>query len=267
MTMKENLKNIGLIILSFVILLFLPQGLNTVSYVILGVSVCLFMIGYFRVYNGMDAPDDKKEYRSATVLWLIMGLGIMTFGAAYLCISQASGKGMILSFLFIIEGLILLGTANRGSMNLRMDHGISVVLHVYGICTICAAIIVLITGSMGGAISFVLMMIQGVIVILFGQVSSFRERIEGMNMPISELFYRCKDNNTPLGSPRLAPVGKRKECIVFGPDDSGLFVYCYYRFGRFYVALGDESKETRDIMDTEVFDSIKEMFEEMQKEM
>ena len=74
--MKDTFKNITLLLMSYCVLLLLPRELNFFSYAILGVSVFLFCIGYFRmdsidiiISSTRNPSGTRSDWRRGKGMW------------------------------------------------------------------------------------------------------------------------------------------------------------------------------------------------------
>ncbi|WP_026495802.1 hypothetical protein [Butyrivibrio sp. WCD3002] len=259
--MKNNWINVLALLLSYVVLFFLPRNLTVTSYVILGISIFLFMIGYFRLNIMYVWISELIGYRMTNVLSDILGMGLMAFGTVYLYLSHSNGKGMVVIFLLMMEGLAFMGTSAGEVIDLKVDRRMAFAMRLFALCLIAFAVFYIITDIEKGLPSAVLILIELVMVLIMSNINAHKERIAKMKTSVKELCEKFGNVKTAFGEPRVGEVDGHKECIIYGPNENGVYIYGYYMLGQFILAL--ESEENREVSneDAEVLDRYKEMYE------
>lgn len=259
--MKENWLNVLALVLSYVVLFFLPRNLTVTSYVILGISIFLFMIGYFRLNIMYVRLSELIGYRMTNVLSDIFGMGLMAFGTVYLYISHSNGKGMVVVFLLMMEGLAFMATSVGEVIDLKVDRRIALVMRLFALCLTAFAVFYIVTDIEKGLPSAVLILIELVMVLIMSNINAHKERVAKMKASVKELFEKFGKVNTAFGEPRVGEVDGHRECIIYGPNENGVFIYGYYLLGQFILALGSEGNREVSHDDAEVLNQYKEMFE------
>ncbi|WP_026523861.1 hypothetical protein [Butyrivibrio sp. MB2005] len=259
--MKHNWINVLALVLSYVVLFFLPRNLTVTSYVILGISIFLFMIGYFRLQMIYGWFSDHIGYRMTNVLSDIIGMGLMAFGTVYLYISHSNGKGMVVVFLLMMEGLAFMATSAGEVIDLKVDRNMALVMRMFALCLIAFVVFYIVTDIEKGLPSAVLILIEIVMVLIMSNINAHKERIAKMKISVKEFCEKYGQVKTVFGEPRVGEADGHKECIIYGPNENGVFVYGYYMLGQFILALGSEGNREVSHEDAEVLDRYKEMFE------
>ena len=261
--MKDTFKNITLLLMSYCVLLLLPRELNFFSYAILGVSVFLFCIGYFRMDSAIKKLTETMGYTTVFFLWTTLGVFFIAFGTLYLYLDKASGKSLIIAFILLMEGLVILGTTGGNVVNLRAERLNSKILYFFSLSLFGFAVFTIVRQKLDGVAAATMIVFEGIIVLIMGIVCTYRHKIEGLKTPIRDLHSRYAYIETPLGYPTIGKVGRHKECIIYGPSPEGFSVFGYYnRFGTFCLELADAGKEVMTIDDSHILDSYESMFED-----
>ena len=261
--MKNNILNALALLASYLVLFFLPRELNVTSYVILGISIFLFIVGYCRLNNIFYDLTKLIGYAATNSLSVIIGISGMIFGTVYLYSRSMNGKSMVIFFLLMMEGLVIMGTSAGETFSLKIDRSLSVIVRIVALALFISGAIYVCTDIVSKVGTFVLVGIQSALLWIMGSSMTHRERISGLKTPIAELYNKLARKDTPLGLPKLSDFGKYKECLVYGPDDKGIIVCGYYKFGQFFISL--ESQDNRDIKfeDAGVLDKYEEMFKDL----
>ncbi|MCR4691129.1 MAG: hypothetical protein K5739_07285 [Lachnospiraceae bacterium] len=260
--MKKNLINILLLILSYGILFFLPGKLGVLAYTIFGISILLFIIGYFRLASDLDLGN-KIGYKPAYFLHIFLGLMAFTLCAAYLYVSRGSDKSLIVSFLLIMEGLVFLGTSGGDVVNIRVERLTSRILYGYAALLAFFAVFILADQKTEGVTGAFLVLIACAATIIMGIIRRYKLEVVGLDLPIRELYSKFETLETDLGFPWLGTVGRRKDCILYGPNEDGFSVFGYYKKpGKFYLELADAGKKEMNIDESNILERYQEMFDD-----
>ena len=261
--MKNNIINALALIASYLVLLLLPNELDVLSYMILGVSIFLFIVGYYRLNNLFCELTRLIGYAAADSISVAVGLVGMIIGTTYLYHRSMDGKSMVIFFLLMMEGLVIMGTSAGEDFSLRVDRTLAVIVRTVAIILFISAAIYVSADIVSKVGIFVLVGIESTLLWIMGSSMTHRERISKLKTPLQELYNKLAAKETPLGRPRISEVGKHKECLIYGPDDRGIIVCGYYKFGQFYISL--ESQDGREIKfeDALVLDRYEEMFKDL----
>ena len=259
--MKKNLINILLIIVSYGILFLLPKELGVLSYTIFGISIFLFIVGYFRLVPDLKLTD-RLGYKPAYFLTVFLGLIAFTVGALFLYFDHGSGKSMIIAFLLLMEGITFLGTNGGDVINIRVERLTSRILYVFAVFLAAFAVFIIVKQKTDGVTAAFMVLIECVAAVIMGIIRRYKLEVVGMKTPIRELFQKFETLETELGYPWFGKVGRHKECILYGPNEDGFSVFGYYnRSGKFYLELADAGKKTMTIDDSNMLERYQEMFD------
>ncbi|MBQ8950954.1 MAG: hypothetical protein IJ065_07255 [Eubacterium sp.] len=257
----NNLINTILLILSYVILIFVPKELGFLSYTILGISIFLFIVGYFRLASSTDLTN-KLGYKAGYFLNIILGMLAFTIGAAYLYFDHGSGKSMTVAFILLMEGIIFWGTSGGNVINLRVERLTTRILYAFALFLAAFAVFIIVKQKTDGVTGAFLVLIECAAAIIMGIIRRYKLEVIGMKTPIRELFQKFETLETDLGYPWFGKVGTHKECILYGPNDDGFSVFGYYnRSGKFYLELADAGKKEMTIDDSNILERYQEMFD------
>ena len=259
--MKKNLINILLIIVSYGILFLLPKELGVLSYTIFGLSIFLFIVGYFRLVPDLKLTD-RLGYKPAYFLTVFLGLIAFTVGALFLYFNHGSGKSMIIAFLLLMEGITFLGTNGGDVINIRVERLTSRILYVFAVFLAAFAVFIIVKQKTDGVTGSFMVLIECIAAVIMGIIRRYKLEVVDMKTPIRELFQKFETLETELGYPWFGKVGRHKECILYGPNEDGFSVFGYYnRSGKFYLELADAGKKTMTIDDSNMLERYQEMFD------
>lgn len=257
----NNLINTILLILSYVILIFVPKELGFLSYTILGISIFLFIVGYFRLASSTDLTN-KLGYKAGYFLNIILGMLAFAIGAAYLYFDRGSGKSMTIAFILLMEGIIFWGTSGGNVINLRVERLTTRILYAFALLLAAFAVFIIVKQKTDGVTGAFLVLIECAATIIMGIIRRYKLEVIGMKTPIRELFQKFETLETDLGYPWFGKVGTHKECILYGPNEDGFSVFGYYnRSGKFYLELADAGKKEMTVDDSNILERYQEMFE------
>ena len=257
----NNLINALLLILSYAILIFLPQELGFLSYTILGISIFLFIVGYFRMATSLDLTE-KLGYKAGYSLNIILGMLAFAIGAAYLYFDRGSGRSMTVAFILLMEGIIFWGTSGGNVINLRVERLTTRILYAFALFLAAFAVFIIVKQKTDGVTGAFLVLIECTAAIIMGIIRRYKLEVVGMKTPIRELFQKFETLDTDLGYPWFGKVGTHKECILYGPNEDGFSVFGYYnRSGNFYLELADAGKKEMTVDDSNILERYQEMFD------
>ncbi len=264
--MKDTFKNIIFLLLSYCVLLLLPHELNFYSYALLGVSVFLFCIGYFRMDSSIKKLTETMGFTTVFFLWTAIGVFFIAFGSLYLYIDKGSGRSLVMAFTLLIEGLVIFGTSGGNVVNLRAERLNSKILYIFSISLFAFAVFTIVNQKIDGVTAATMMVVEGILVLIMGVICTYKQKIDDLKTPIRDLYNRFAYIETPLGFPTFGNIGGHKDCIIYGPSPEGFSVFGYYnRFGKFCLELADAGKEVMTIDDSHLLDSYGYMFEDFAK--
>ncbi len=258
---KENWKNIIALLFSYLILFFLPKQLSGASYILLGISVFLFAIGFFRMTEIFDAMVERIGYVMTDVICNVFGLSLMIIGTVIVVAGKTDGRSMVIAYLLLVEGLVIMTVTSGDYCNLKVDRIMSVIIKIVVLGLLTTAILYIRANLNQGSLAAGLIIVECIILWFISNMMSYKKRIAKMKTPVQELCEKFGKVETPLGPPRVGSIGKIKECIIYGPNEDGIYVYGYYKFRFFFLVLDLEGKQEIMHHDTDILDSYADMFE------
>ena len=249
-SIPESVIDIACVIVSWLILLFLPSEEGFFLYAMIGVSAFLFIVGFFRYMNASDRFNDPKNEIPFAALMTAGGIVMNVCGCRKILSDQGSAGSIMFAALLLIESLVLYGLAFGALKTPGMKWGATIALRI-------AAVLLVIFGIWYGwmkgfdqssVIFGVMLLIQAIVFWAMGAGNDpfnreMTERcgVQGMKASPDELQREFAKTKTQLGTPWLAEIktvpGK---AIVYGPTEDHYFVYgCWYP-GKFMVLDSDE---------------------------
>lgn len=106
---RDYLMPCGALILSYMLLFYLPEAFSWKSWIIFGTSVFMFCIGYFNLMKALPKP---KSSAGAIARQLVLSTtGVSLFIGGIYCVYSDGGseKSMAIAILCLIEGMVMCG--------------------------------------------------------------------------------------------------------------------------------------------------------------
>jgi len=140
------------------------------------------------------------------------------------------------------------------------------VTHIIGAAIMAVGVLIFIPLTTASIIIGTIVFIIGMAVYISLYLNSYSDQVKMIPLDspttIEEVFEKFKDYNTPLGTPSLV---RMKLCptpaMIYGPDNEGLFLYCYLnKEGRIFY-LGESFINTTTEVITESLNPYREIDE------
>lgn len=233
---------------SYGILFFLPGETAFLLYLMLGISAFLFCVGFFRLGFLFRKPFTRRGELISQILFVLGGIVINAAGVLVIIRGEGGGRSIMIAVILLIEAMLFYSIAGSKCGTLSSKWRASVLFR--------AAAVLL---GIGSAAAVVLHQFSEISVIVGGYLiieliclwamgsgnDPFQSRgsntriVPKMKLPIPELVQVLSGTETQLGRPWLGKMRSlRNDTILYGPSDSGSFVYGYYHFGRFCFTYG-----------------------------
>lgn len=235
---------------SYGLLFLMPQRMNILFWTLFGVSAFLFCIGFFRIGFIADKHTTARRGKITDALLVLFGLLLNIAGGFAIIKDQGGERGMVIAILLLIEAFVMYSMTASQADAPRTQWIMSLILRAAAVLSVVGAVVyAVITSVSDTAISLgIMLIVEGIVLWAMGSgndpynssMSQIRP-VPGMNKTVRELCDELAGTQTQLGFPWLGKIRTIKEdTIIYGPSGEGVFVYCYYHFGRFYVASSND---------------------------
>ena len=127
----------GLLFLSYMVLFYLPQELTLKGWIVFGISVFLFCVGYFGVLQTLPEPESPTQAIVRQIIRITVGVAMFIGGVYYIYIDSGSDKSMAVAVLLLIEAIVMcgFGSESKGVSPLRSQ----IMKHVYMVLIVVMA--------------------------------------------------------------------------------------------------------------------------------
>ena len=105
----------GLLFLSYMLMYYLPQEMDLKAWVLFGISVFLFCIGYFRLLQALPESKTTTEAIARKLIILIIAISVFFAGLYYIYVDNGSEKSIVIATVFLIEGLAMSSFGDDGN--------------------------------------------------------------------------------------------------------------------------------------------------------
>ena len=245
-TIIERIIDIACLIASNGILFLLPQKIDFWFYLLFGVSVFLFCVGFFRLGFTFNRPAGQKGTILIGILFIVLGIAVNTLAISGIYREGGSGRSITIATLLLIEALLFFAIAGSSAETPGTQWKISVVFRVAAVITVILGIVLavkagfteksIITGTML-LIEAIALWAMGAGNNPFNTFTSEIQTVPGMKAPIEQICRDFSEVETQLGYPWTGKIKSIKEdALIYGPLKDGFCVYGYYQFGKFYVS-------------------------------
>lgn len=247
----ELVIDIACLAASYGILFFLPGETTFLLYLLFGISAFLFCVGFFRLGFLFRKPSTQKGALLSRILFVLCGICLNAAGIWAIVHGEGSGRSIMIAVILLIEAILFYSIAGSKCETLSSKWRASVLFRaaavLLGIGSIAA--VVLCGFSEVSVITGSFLIIELLCLWAMGSGNDpFQSRalnsriVPKMKLPIEELYRVLSGTETQLGRPWLGKLRSlRNDTILYGPSDSGHFVYGYYHFGRFILACGKDA--------------------------
>ena len=112
----DYLKPLGLLTLSYVLLFYLPYELTIKGWIVFGVSVFLFCLGYFGLIQTIPEPKSAAGTMVRKVIMTTLAVAMFAFGLYYVYMDNGSEKSVAIAILLLIECIVMwgFGSSDKG---------------------------------------------------------------------------------------------------------------------------------------------------------
>lgn len=107
----------GALLLSYMLLYYLPEEFEWKGWVIIGISAFLFCIGYFGLISSLSEPGTPAGALARRLVLVTSGVAIFAGGIYYVYSSDGSEKSIAIATLALIEGLVICGLGGSEDSN------------------------------------------------------------------------------------------------------------------------------------------------------
>ena len=102
----------GMLVLSYLLLYFLPQDESWKFWIVFAVSVVVFCVGYFGFLGTLPEPETQTGSVIRNVILTILGMGLFLFGLHYVYIDNGSTRSLAAATLLLIESMVMCGAVS-----------------------------------------------------------------------------------------------------------------------------------------------------------
>ena len=108
----------GTLLLSYMLLFYLPEEFGWKGWLIIGISAFLFCIGYYGLLRSLPEPEAPSGALARRLALVTFGVAIFLGGIYYVYSSDGSEKSIAIATLALIESLVICGLGgSEGSNN------------------------------------------------------------------------------------------------------------------------------------------------------
>ena len=102
----------GMLVLSYLLLYFLPQDESWKFWIVFAVSVVVFCVGYFGFLGTLPEPETQTGSVIRNVILTVLGMGLFLFGLHYVYIDNGSTRSLAAATLLLIESMVMCGAVS-----------------------------------------------------------------------------------------------------------------------------------------------------------
>ena len=102
----------GMLVLSYLLLYFLPQDESWKFWIVFVVSVVVFCVGYFGFLGTLPEPETQTGSVIRNVILTVLGMGLFLFGLHYVYIDNGSTRSLAAATLLLIESMVMCGAVS-----------------------------------------------------------------------------------------------------------------------------------------------------------
>ena len=107
----------GTLLLSYMLLFYLPEEFGWKGWLIIGISAFLFCIGYYGLLKSLPEPEAPSGALARRLALVTFGVAIFLGGIYYVYSSDGSEKSIAIATLALIEGLVICGLSGSEDNN------------------------------------------------------------------------------------------------------------------------------------------------------
>lgn len=105
----------GLLLVSYMLIFYLPQELTLKGWIAFGLSVFLFCIGYFGFLDTLPEPGTPTGALIKKLVLVTVATAMFCVGIYYVYMDNGSEKSLAIATLFLIESLVMCGIGSGGN--------------------------------------------------------------------------------------------------------------------------------------------------------
>ena len=139
-TIVERALDAVCLVASFGILHLLPQNTDVVFYLLFGISVFLFCIGFFRLLATFSEPTSPEGARLVGLIFMVAGAAVNTCGLYCVYSGNGTGRSIAIATLMLIEALVFYGMAGGLVETPEIKRMISIGYRIVAILLIAAGL-------------------------------------------------------------------------------------------------------------------------------
>ena len=114
----------GMLVLSYLLLYYLPQDESWKFWIVFGLSVLVFCVGYFGFLRALPEPETQTGSVIRNVILTILGTGMFLFGLHYVYIDNGSSRSLAAATLLLIESMVMCGAVSSGDQGIGKLQGV-----------------------------------------------------------------------------------------------------------------------------------------------
>ena len=114
----------GMLFLSYLLLYYLPQDESWKFWIVFGLSVVVFCVGYFGFLGTLPEPKTQTGSVIRNVILTVLGVGMFLFGLYYVYIDNGSSRSLAAATLFLIESMVMCGAVSSGNQGTGKMQGV-----------------------------------------------------------------------------------------------------------------------------------------------
>ena len=136
----ERIMDTVCLIASLGLLYLLPHRISILFYLLLGISVFLFCIGFFRLIATIDEPSIPETAYLAGLTFVVGGMAVNACGIYGVYSGQGSGRSIMTGTVTLIEALVLYSMAGGLIKSLAVKRVVTVMYRIAAVLLIALGI-------------------------------------------------------------------------------------------------------------------------------
>lgn len=112
----------GLLLISYIFIYSLPQELTLKGWIVFGLSVFLFCVGYFGFLTTLPEPKTLTGAIIRRLVLVTVAILMFLIGLYYVYIDNGSEKSLAIAVLFLIEGIVMSGFGDNNNSGILLQN-------------------------------------------------------------------------------------------------------------------------------------------------